>query len=200
LVVIASPTYMKQHYLSHVAYTTSNVLAAMERVMQNVHAGAIDPNDNLGLSTFPMTTADQAALGDPLEDFWIQGSTPLTAAAGASPTTGNAPLSVSFTGSATGGTAPYSYSWNFGDGSSSSAQNPSHTYNNVGSYTAALTVTDSASPAHTATSTVAVTADPVASSPPAAPTGLTATAGTGQISLSWTAPSNTGGQSLTAYT
>src|SRR5262249_22228931 len=38
-VVVASPTYMKQNYTSHVAYTTSNVLAAMERVMNNVHPG-----------------------------------------------------------------------------------------------------------------------------------------------------------------
>jgi Phosphoesterase family len=66
LVVVASPLYMKQHYVSHVAYTTSNVLAAMERVMENVHPGIINPNDNLGLSTFPMTTADQSALADPL--------------------------------------------------------------------------------------------------------------------------------------
>src|SRR5260370_11241937 len=103
---------MKQRYISHVAYTTSNVLAAMERVMQKVHAGIITPNDNIGLSTFPMTTAAQSALGDPLEDCWIQGSTPLSSTASASPTTGNAPLSVSFTGSATGGTSPYTYSWN----------------------------------------------------------------------------------------
>ena len=100
---------MKQHYVSHVAYTTSNVLAAMERVMENVHPGIINPNDNLGLSTFPMTTADQSALADPLEDFWIQGTTPLSAAATGTPTTGNAPLNVSFTGSAQGGTAPYTY-------------------------------------------------------------------------------------------
>ncbi|MBV9856541.1 MAG: PKD domain-containing protein, partial [Streptosporangiaceae bacterium] len=157
MVVIASPTYMKQHYISHVAYTTSNVLAAMERVMENVHPGIIDASNNLGLSTFPMTTADQAALGDPLEDLWIQGSTPLTATSAGSPTTGNAPLNVSFTGSATGGTAPYAYSWKFGDGSTSTAQNPSHTYSAAGTYTATLTVTDSASPAHTATSTVTVT-------------------------------------------
>jgi PKD repeat protein len=156
LVVIGSPTYVKQHYISHVAYTTSNVIAAMERVMQNVHPGIIDPNNNLGLSTFPMTTADQAALGDPLEDFWVQGSTPLSATASGSPTTGNAPLNVSFTGSATGGTAPYSYSWNFGDGSTSAAQNPSHTYNSAGTYTATLTVTDSSSPAKTATSSVTI--------------------------------------------
>ena len=41
-----------------------------------------------------MTSADQAALGDPLEDFWVQGSTPLSASTTASPTTGNAPLTV----------------------------------------------------------------------------------------------------------
>jgi PKD repeat protein len=181
LVVIASPTYMKQHYLSHVAYTTSNVLAAMERVMENVHAGIINPNNNLGLSTFPMTTADQAALGDPLEDFWIQGSTPLSASASGSPTTGNAPLNVSFTGSAQGGTAPYHYSWNFGDGSTSTSQNPSHTYSAAGTYTATLTVTDSSSPAKTATSAVTVTVsavgNPLAASASAVPTS-------GQVPLS----------------
>jgi PKD repeat protein len=199
IVVIASPAYMKQHYISHVAYTTSNVLAAMERVMENVHPGIIDPNDNLGLTTFPMTTADQAALGDPLEDLWIQGSTPLTASSSASPTTGNAPLSVSFTGSATGGTAPYSYSWNFGDGSTSTAQNPSHTYSSAGTYTATLTVTDSSSPAKTASSSVTITASPVQGTAPGAPTGLTASAGNGKVSLSWTAPSSNGGVNITSY-
>ncbi|MGW4527521.1 PKD domain-containing protein [Amycolatopsis sp. NPDC004378] len=199
-VVVASPKYMKQGYVSHVAYSTNNVLAAMERTLQNVSPGAIDPNGNLSLTTFPMTSADQAALGDPLEDLWIQGATPLSATAGASPTTGNAPLTVSFTGSATGGSAPYAYSWNFGDGSAAStAQNPSHTYNAAGNYTATLTVTDSASPPHTATSSVAVAVgavgQPLAASASAAPTSGqvpltvafsgTATGGTPAYSYSW---------------
>jgi PKD repeat protein len=199
LVVIGSPTYVKAHYLSHVAYTTSNVIAAMERVMQNVHPGIIDPNDNLGLSTFPMTTNDQAALGDPLEDFWVQGSTPLTAASSAAPTTGNAPLRVSFTGSATGGTAPYSYSWAFGDGTTSTAQNPSHTYNTAGTDTATLTVTDSSSPAKTATSSVTITGSPIAGTVPGAPAALTATPGNGQVSLAWSAPASNGGVNITSY-
>jgi hypothetical protein len=81
VVSVASATYMKQAYLTHVAYRTDNVLAAMERVINNVDPGAIDPNNTIGLATFPMTTADQAGLGDPLEDLWIQGATRLSATA-----------------------------------------------------------------------------------------------------------------------
>jgi len=288
-VVVASPSYLRQHYITHIAYSASNVLAAMERVMQNVHPGIIDPNNNIGLRTFPMTTADQAALGDPLEDLWIQGTTPLSATASGTPATGNAPLSVSFTGSASGGTAPYSYRWNFGDGSAAStaqnpshaynsagtytatltvtdssapaktatsnvtikvsavgnpltataaatptsgqvplnvaftgtaaggtppysyswkfgdgsatstARNPSHTYNSAGTYTATLTVTDGSSPAKTATSNVTITASPIAGTPPGPPTALTASAGNGQVSPRWVAPASNGGIDITSY-
>src|SRR6266849_2212176 len=164
IVVVASPTYMKQAFISHVASRTDNVLAAMERVINNVHPGVIDPNNTIGQATFPMTTADQAGLADPLEDLWTQGATPLSATASGTPTTGNAPLSVSFTGSATGGKAPYSYNWNFGDGSTASTlQNPSHTYNSAYTCTATLTVTDSSAPVKTATSSVTITVSAVGS-------------------------------------
>ena len=107
---------------------------------------------------------------------------------------------MSFSGSATGGTAPYSYSWNFGDGSATSTlQNPSHTYNTAATYNATLTVTDSSAPANTAASSVTITASPVAGTPPDAPTGLTASPGNGQVSLSWAAPANNGGVSITSY-
>jgi PKD repeat protein len=59
----------------------------------------------------------------------------------ASPTTGPAPLSVHFTDQSTGGIT--SWQWDFGDGSSSNEQNPSHTYTDPGTYTVSLTVTDS---------------------------------------------------------
>ena len=198
LVVIGSPTYVKQHYLSHVAYTTSNVIAAMERTMENVHSGIISPTDSLSLSTFPMTSADQAALGDPLEDFWVQGSTPLSATASGTPTTGNAPLGVSFTGTATGGTAPYTYSWNFGDGSTtSSAQNPSHTYTAAGTYTATLTVTDSSSPAKTATSTVTINVNAVGN-PLQATASAVPTSGQIPLSVAFTGTA-TGGNPIYSY-
>lgn len=70
--------------------------------------------------------------------------TGLNCTVSANPTSGQAPLAVSFTGNASGGQPPYGYSWTFGDGSTSSSQNPSHTYNTAGSYTAQLTVRDGA--------------------------------------------------------
>ncbi|MCB1185461.1 PKD domain-containing protein, partial [bacterium] len=56
-----------------------------------------------------------------------------------SPTSGNAPLSVNFTDTSSGG--PTAWSWTFGDGGTSSAQNPSHTYVNPGSYSVTLAIT-----------------------------------------------------------
>ena len=53
---------------------------------------------------------------------------------------------IQFTSGVTVGTAPYTYSWNFGDGNNSIAQNPVHVYNSLGcgftDFTATLTVTD----------------------------------------------------------
>jgi hypothetical protein len=62
-----------------------------------------------------------------------------TAAFTASPTSGQAPLAVTFTDASTGG--PNAWLWSFGDGASSTAQNPSHTYATAGSFTVSLKVT-----------------------------------------------------------
>ena len=69
----------------------------------------------------------------------IQNST-VTADFSASPSSGVAPLTVQFTDTSTG--SPTSWLWNFGDGTTSNSQNPSHTYYGVGTYTVSLTVTD----------------------------------------------------------
>jgi len=68
---------------------------------------------------------------------------PSTATASAYPASGPAPLTVNFDGATTGGCPGYTYAWDFGDGSSSSDQNPSHSYQALGDYIASLTVTDS---------------------------------------------------------
>jgi PKD repeat protein len=63
-----------------------------------------------------------------------------TASFTASPTSGAAPLTVNFTDTSTGG--PLSWAWEFGDGETATAQNPSHTYTTAGNYTVRLTVTN----------------------------------------------------------
>lgn len=62
------------------------------------------------------------------------------------PSAGTPPLSVSFTdGSTVAGAAVIdSWFWEFGDGATSSLQNPTHIYAAAGSYVPRLTVTDSA--------------------------------------------------------
>jgi cytochrome c len=73
------------------------------------------------------------------------------AVAGANRTNGPAPLAVSFSsaGSSDPGGQPLTFSWNFGDGTTSSAANPAHTYA-AGNFTAVLTVRNSAGATATA--------------------------------------------------
>jgi PKD repeat protein len=67
-------------------------------------------------------------------------STP-SASFSASPISGAAPLSVKFTDTSTGQIT--SWAWNFGDGTSSTAQHPTKSYANAGTYTVTLTATAS---------------------------------------------------------
>lgn len=56
------------------------------------------------------------------------------------PQIGDAPLVVSFSDETTGG-VPNIWLWNFGDGETSTLQNPIHTYPDVGLYTVSMTAT-----------------------------------------------------------
>ncbi|MEM4710417.1 MAG: PKD domain-containing protein, partial [Candidatus Woesearchaeota archaeon] len=71
-----------------------------------------------------------------------QQTTPLNGTCNAQPTTGNIPLKVNFTGTATGGTGTYNYQWTFGDGTTGSGQQTTHTYNQTGTYNPKLKITD----------------------------------------------------------
>lgn len=52
------------------------------------------------------------------------------------------PLSVDFSVTPSGGTGPYTFFWNFGDGTSSTDQNPTHIYAQPGQMSVTVTVTD----------------------------------------------------------
>jgi PKD repeat protein len=71
------------------------------------------------------------------------GSPPVSAAFAISPSTAAVRANVAFTDQSTG--SPTSWQWNFGDGSFSSAQNPTHAYNTQGSYGVSLTVFNASS-------------------------------------------------------
>ena len=47
-----------------------------------------------------------------------------------------------FSAKVSGGKTPYTFSWNFGDGITSTLQNPTHIYEDIGTYMVTLTVTD----------------------------------------------------------
>ena len=91
-----------------------------------------------------------------------------TALATANPSAGPAPLSVQFgaAGSSDPDGAIASYAWDFGDGQTSAAANPSHVYAS-GQYTARLTVTDALG-ASSLPATVVVSANGLAVARPTA--------------------------------
>jgi glucose/arabinose dehydrogenase len=95
---------------------------------------------------------------------FVSGNQPPVAVASANPTSGPAPLAVTF--SSAGSSDPegqtLSYAWTFGDGGTSTAANPSHTYTQAGSYTARLTVSDGTNSALSPTITITAGAKPTA--------------------------------------
>ena len=112
-------------------------------------------------------------------------NTPPIAIASGSPLSGITPLTVNFssTGSYDSDGSIAGYSWNFGDGSAvSSSPAPSHLYQNAGSFTAVLTVTDNRGATSTAQVAITVSPDPNLIN---APSNLTGSAGKGSAKLVW---------------
>nr|QNO45550.1 hypothetical protein CJAOPEPI_00003 [Methanosarcinales archaeon ANME-2c ERB4] len=72
----------------------------------------------------------------------IGAPSPLVATIEADTVRGVAPLEVAFTGLGDGGCGTLAYEWDFGEDMDSESQNPTHSYDECGTYTATLTVTD----------------------------------------------------------
>lgn len=87
---------------------------------------------------------------------YTSGNQPPQAIMTPTPASGPAPLTVTFSsaGSSDPDGDPITYSWNFGDGGTSTGANPSHTYTRKGPFTAVLTVTDSRGASGTASAII----------------------------------------------
>jgi PKD repeat protein len=76
---------------------------------------------------------------DVRKDNFITVVGPLTSKFSADPGSGRAPLMVTFTDRSIG--SPTSWNWNFGDGTTSNVQNPTHTFTSGGAYDVKLDIT-----------------------------------------------------------
>lgn len=131
--------------------------------------------DGKGSTGDPLTGyTDYSSLGRfSLSGSWTEGlvtnQPPVASTAGTTPTpasgtvSGTAPLTVSFVGSNSSDPDGLvaTYSWDFGDGTTSTLANVSKTYQAAGNYTATLTVTDNSGASSVATLLIAVGAAPV---------------------------------------
>ena len=108
--------------------------------------------------TYSVTLTEENSLGTnatTMTGYIVVGSTAPVASFTESYTSGTAPLTVQFTDQST--ESPTSWEWSFGDGSTGTAENPSHTYTAAGTYTVTLTaINTEGSSTNTASQTISV--------------------------------------------
>jgi nitrous oxidase accessory protein len=102
------------------------------------YTGTDENGDGIGdtsydVAVYPHFNYDKYPLMEPFSNFRINPCGPYAALT-------NNPLQ--FNGFAYGGSPPYNWYWDFGDGTKSNEQTPSHTYTRIGKYTVTLTVND----------------------------------------------------------
>lgn len=94
-----------------------------------------------GLYQVSLTVTSSAGSDTEVKTDYIYVTKPPAAEFTATPTSGDMPLRVEFTDESTPGSSPITqWRWSFGDGSRSSAKNPSHTYTRPGIYAISLSV------------------------------------------------------------
>ena len=136
---------------SYGAGETNAISDSTNSVNGSVSAG------NGGALAFDEGTGEVFVGGAPTSlDYVEYFSNQLGMNASASTISGPAWLGVNFSASAWGASWSYAWSWTFGDGGTSTLQNPSHTYTKPGSYQANVTVTDSSGAKATRMVTVTV--------------------------------------------
>jgi PKD repeat protein len=91
-----------------------------------------------GVYNVILTVSNEYGSSDAIKSSFITVVGPLTSKFTPAPSTGKAPLLVTFTDRSIG--SPTSWSWDFGDGTTSTVQNPTHTFTSGGAFDVKLTV------------------------------------------------------------
>jgi PKD repeat protein len=119
----------------------------------------------------------------PLRNSASTGNQPPVVIASANPTNGAPPLTVNFSsaGSSDPEGAPLTYSWTFGDGGTSTAANPTHTYV-AGAYSARLSVSDGTNTTTSSAINIHVSA---VNQPPVAVASVTTTNGEAPLTVTF---------------
>jgi PKD repeat protein len=191
-------------WYDNLAFHTQNLELSLQSpsgTWTQVGTGTLtNSNGALTNITFPTQTAIQAQITITstydISDYSSVGlaevifpSLPVPTVSAGGPYSGMIGQSIQFTGTASSPNgAIQTWSWSFGDTTTASVQDPTHSYNVAGSYTATLTVTDVANQTATATAQVTIGA-PAPSSLSISPTSVAGGVGaTGTVTLSFAAP------------
>ncbi len=144
-----------------------------------------------GIFTASLTVTGQGGTSNVSQQVNVQSPSAPIAAFTANPITGTVPLTVQFTNQSTG--TINSYLWNFGDGTTATDANPTHTFSSVGTFYVILTVTG---PGGSAITTRPVTVQNPSVPPPVAAISTNRTSGPVPLTVQFTSQS-TG--SITSY-
>ncbi len=143
------------------------------------------------------TTEEETTEEETTEEETTQNIAP-TAIAEANHNEGEAPLQVSFNGSKSSDDKGISsYLWNFKDGSSSSLENPTHTFNTPGSYIVELVVKDENG--LTDMDTVTITVKEPKNEAPVARASANITVGKAPLNVNFTGSDSSDDQAIDSY-
>lgn len=150
---------MSYHWL----FVNQNTWEKLVRTWKCLDNLTLNPGTwNITLTVIDNDSGESSIASSQLTIPWATTQNPsintLTVAINADPIYGIDQLTTNFNGFADGWAGWYTYEWKFWDSATSTTEDPTHTYTNVGSYTVTLTVKDK--DGNTATATVVVQVDP----------------------------------------